>query len=52
MCCNSVCGAGLVFLKRRNASSTSGGAHGFGLPDFRALFLAGWGIVLRAMKPV
>src|SRR6478736_1505838 len=48
---SSVVGAGLAFLKRRNASSTSATDHGLGLPDFRDFFLA-TGVVLRAIKPV
>src|SRR4051795_388053 len=48
---SSVLGAGLAFLKRRNASSTSAGVHGLGLPDFLG-FAAALGVVLRAMKPV
>src|SRR6185436_20520115 len=59
--CSSVCGPGLALLKRRKASSTSSGLHGFGLPGFRffaaavsltVLGVAFLGVVLRAMKPV
>src|SRR3954447_1191610 len=48
---SSVVGAGLAFLKRRNASSTSAALQGFGLPDFRDFFF-GAGVVLRAIVPV
>src|ERR1041384_6054896 len=48
---SSVVGAGLSFLKRRKASSTSAGDHGFGLPDLPDFFF-GTGGVLRAMEPV
>src|ERR1044072_6339747 len=56
---SSVVGAGLAFLKRRNASSTSAALHGVGLPAlglppfaFRAGLVAALGVVLRAMAPV
>src|SRR3954447_12946494 len=55
MCASSVLGAGLAFLKRRNASSTSAGVHGFGLPDFLGFagaVFAALGVVLLAIKPV